>query len=236
MEQFFDVLDDAIQDGTPFIYLLDSIDILTCEADQQKFAEAKQARRKGREISGSYGVHKAKVISNNLRSVVSRLQDTGSILIIINQSRDAIGGYGSGKTRSGGRAPVFYSSVTMWSSVAKKLKRVVKGKPRSIGTLCKIHIERSRVTANETTVLVPIYRTYGLDDVGSIVDYLIEEKHWSKSGIGINAKEFAQKLGREELVRWIEEEQKEQELRKIVAGVWQDIEEQCIVKRRRRYQ
>ncbi len=236
VEQFFDVLDDAIQYGRPFIYLLDSIDVLTCEADQQKFAEAKQARRKGKEISGSYGVQKAKVISNNLRGVVSHLQETGSILIIINQSRDSIGGYGSGKTRSGGRAPVFYSSVTMWSSVYKRLKRTVKGKPRSIGTLCKIHIERNRVTANETTVLIPIYRTYGIDDVGSMVDYLVEEKHWSRSGVGINAKDFAQKLGREELIHWIEEKQKEQELKGIVADVWQEIENQCQVNRKCRYE
>lgn len=240
IEEFFWNLDDALNNSgevKPCIYILDSMDVLSTEDEEEKFEERKDASRNGRQVSGSYGVSKAKANSAGIRRIIPRLRETGSILIIISQTRDNIG-FGAQfnpKTRSGGHALRFYACLELWSSVQERITKVVRGVKRQLGILCKIQVKKNRLTGKERTINIPIYHSYGMDDVGSMVDWLIEEKHWSKHGANLTAPEFDWKGGRDKLLDWIETEHKEQELKSIVARVWNEIETACEVKRQRRY-
>lgn len=238
VEVFYDNLDDAFRAEKPFIYVLDSMDSLSSEDEQDKFAEQKAARRKGKDAAGSYGDGKAKKNSSNLRQAVHRLKETGSILIIIAQTRDNLG-FGAQfnpKTRSGGRALRFYATEELWFSIKEGIKKTVHGKPRKIGTVLQIQVKKNRQTGREPTVEVPFYPSFGFDDVGSCVDFLIEEKRWNKEGTAYNAAELSLHGSEESLVKQIEEQGKETELRLLVAEVWQEIEEACGIERKRRYE
>ncbi len=241
IEEFYYHVDDAIREGKPFIYILDSMDALSSEAEGEKFEQHKRAYRKGKEAPGSYGDGKAKVNSSNLRKLLSPLRDSGSILIIINQTRDNLGFGFEKKTRSGGHALRFYACIELWSSVEKKLKKRIKGKDRQLGALCKVQVKKNRITGRERTVSVPIFFSTGIDDVGSCVDYLIDEGDWeqSKKGRGevIEAGGLGPvlKMSRSKLISHIEDEEMEDDLRALVGTAWGEVEKACEVKRKKRY-
>jgi RecA/RadA recombinase len=239
-------LDDAAKKKTPFIYVQDSMDVLDEEADIETFESRKDAHRKGTKAKGSYGMAKAKTNSMGIRRVLSHLRKTGSILIIISQTRDKVqsfGGVPGAKSRAGGHALKFYASTEIWFSVKKTLTKTIKGKSRQLGILSKVKVQRSRITGKSKTVDVPIYHSQGVDDVGACVDYLVEERHWKKTGgeenmdAGkITAPEFSTvALPREKLIQTIEGENREQELRSLVRSVWNEIESACEIKRKSRY-
>lgn len=238
VEQFYFHLDDAFTAGKPFIYVLDSMDSLSTEEEGEKFAERKKAARKGREVSGSYGTAKAKANSAGIRRSIPRLRETGSILIVISQTRDNIG-FGAmfnPKTRSGGHALRFYATLELWSSVKGRLKKTVRGKERQTGIVSHVQVKKNRLTGRERSVELPIYHSRGIDDVGSCVDWLITEGHWNKDKGGIvHAPEFRYKGSVESLIRKVEEAGRENELRLLVAEVWQEIEDACEVERKPRY-
>lgn len=238
IEDFYDHMDDLFNAGQPFIEVLDSEDCLGSEAALAKFAEQKNARRKGKETTGSYGDGKAKVHSSTLRTFPGKLRKTDSMLIIISQTRDNIG-FGAQfepKTRSGGHALSFYATIEMWSSIRNKIKKPIKSTQRQIGINSRVKVKRSRFTGKERSVEVPIYWSSGVDDVGSCIDYLLKEGHWKKGKEGIDAEEFDFKGPAEKLIEHIEEGNKERELRLLVSEVWNSIEELCTVPRKQKYE
>lgn len=237
IEEFYYHVDDAIRKNRPFIYILDSMDSLSSKDEADKFDEAKSAYRKGKDAAGSYGVSKAKENSMKLRRILTPLRKTGSILIIINQTRDKIGGFGfEKKTRSGGHALRFYATIEMWSSVRSRISKTIKGKKRQLGVKCKIEVKKNRITGKERIIYISIYHSFGIDDIGSCVDYLIEEEAWEQRGKIIKAKEFDFKSTKENLIRHIEENELEMDLREIVSDVWNEIEDACTVKRKKKYE
>lgn len=236
IEDFFYNLDDAFNQETPFIYVLDSQDSLTSDSEKEKFSEEKKAYRKGKEIAGSYGDGKAKQYSKNLRQCLHKLQKSNSILIIINQTRDNIG-FGAQfnpKIRSGGHALAFYATLQIWLSCKKNLTKTVKNDKEQIGIMSHIKIKRNRLTGKKREVDIPIYWSTGIDDIGSCIEYLISKDHWKKVK-GITAPEFDFTGSFEKLVEKIESENLEKKLKKLVSNVWKGIDDQCEIPRKKRY-
>jgi len=236
IEDFYYHLDDAVEHDQPFIYILDSMDALSSQSEGEKFDEQKSAHRKGKTTTGSYGDGKAKKNSSGIRKALSGLRRTNSILIVLNQTRDNIGFGFEKKTRSGGHALRFYATLEMWSSVRGKIKKTVKGKARQIGMRCKVQIKKNRLNGKEREIEIPIYHSYGIDDIGSCIEYLIDEGHWDKRGAIIKAPEFDFKGKPDTLIKHIEDTGAINDLRDLVAEVWDDIEDKCSIKRKKRYE
>ncbi len=239
IEEFYYNVKDAIGDGRPFIYILDSMDSLTSQSEEEKFDKNMKAYRAGKERKGTMTDGKAKVNSTMLRKVIGRpLEQSGSILIIINQTRDRMNAlpFQSKKTRSGGHALHFYATVEMWSSVAGRITKTIKGKKRQLGVNCRIQIKKNRISGREREVTIPIYHSYGIDDIGSCVDYLVQEEHWKKRKGRIVANDFDMIATKEKLVRYIENKNMEKDLKSIVSDVWNEIEDACVIKRKPKYE
>jgi len=239
IEDFYFHVDDAIKVGKPFIYILDSMDSLTSTAESDKFDSNKKASRAGKDSKGSYGDGKAKVNSSMLRRVIGeKLKKTGSILIVINQTRAKLNAmpFESSKTYSGGYALKFYACLQIISSVAGQITKVVKGKKRQIGTNCKIRVKKNRVTGRDRSVIIPIYHSFGIDDIGSCVDYMLDEGDWTKKANEINAKGLGIKGSRNKIIKLIEQQGLEKDLRELVGDVWTEIEEACVLIREKRYE
>ena len=237
-ENFYYKVDDFIRDGRPFIFIEDSMDALTTDEEGKKFRKVKKASQEGEESTGSYGTSKAKAHSAGLRQILSGLRKTGSILILISQTRDRIG-FGAKydpKTRSGGRALTFYAALELWSSIVGQIKRTVMGKPRQLGITARIKVKKNRLNGKLREVDIPILWSAGIDDTGSCVGYLIEEGHWKEGEKGeVEAHEFQWNGSKEKLIQKIEAEGLEKELRAIVGETWAEIEAACAVKRKARY-
>lgn len=226
----------AKETGVPFIYVLDSMDGLSSEAEADKFDEQKKAYEAGKETAGSYGDGKAKKNSSGIRQLLKGLRDTGSILIIISQTRDNLGFGHKKKTRSGGNAPTFYATLELWASNMGKHQKQVRGKKRTIGGQSKVKIEKNRITGELHEVLMDIYPSYGIDDIGSCIDYLVSEKWWSKSGNTINADEFDMKCSRDKLIRHIEDENLHRKLKLVTGRCWKEIGDEKKLVRRKKYE
>lgn len=253
IEEFFYHIDDALDEGRPFIYILDSMDGLSSDSEVDKFQEQKIAHQRGKQISGSYGDGKAKKNSAGIRQVLSGLKKTGSILIIISQTRDNIG-FGAQfnpKTRSGGHALRFYATLELWSSIKGKINKTVRGEQTPVGINCQVKVKKNRLTGRERDIVIPIYYSTGFDDTGSCVQFLIENKHWKKVGKSgeevneengkkksgvIDAKEFDYSGNEEGLIKHIEETGQELELKLLVSTVWDEIEAESEVIRKKRYE
>lgn len=249
VEDFYDNLDAADKVGKPFIYILDSMDALTSEDEESHVVKKKKATDEEGKSKGSYGTSRAKLNSSRLRVVANQLlRRTGSILVIISQTRDNIG-FGAQynkKTFSGGRALTFYAHLIIWTSVMEKIKKHVAGKDRIIGIGVKAEVKKNRLTGRTRSVEFPILYSHGIDDTGSMVDWLIDEKVWKKSketlgdekkerGNGqYNTGEFGSGTV-EKLIQKIESEGRERELKGIVTAAWNEIEAACEVERKARY-
>lgn len=238
IEEFYYHLDDAVKrarkDGVPFLYVLDSMDSLSSEFEQDKFDQQKKASRLGKDSTGSMGDGKAKKNSEGLRRALRGLRDTNSILIVISQTRDNLGFGFSSKTRSGGHSLRFYASVEIWTSVSSKIKKTVCGKSRGIGVHIKAEVKKNRITGETHNIGLDIYPTYGIDDIGSNIDYLLSEGWWRKTGLKISAVEFKVALSRDKLIEYVEKRNLQRTLQKIVAKCWKNIAHSCALTNRRK--
>lgn len=247
VEQFDFFLDDAKKEarkGRPFIYVLDSMDAIESDPEIKKFEAAKTAYKTGKKAPGDYGMQKAKANSQLMRRCIKAVRPD-SIVIVISQTRDNVAPAGTPphllkfqekKTRGGGRALKFYATLEMWSSVAGTVKKTVRERNMKVGVISQVQVKKNRITGNDRTVKIPILNSYGMDDIGSCIDYLLEWNHWKKGKGGINAEEFDFKGNREKVIRHIESIDGERELRKIVGRVWNEVEEELKSKRKAKYQ
>jgi len=239
IEDFYYNLDDAFADGRPFIYLLDSMDSLDSKYSEKKFQEGKKATRGGKVAKGDYGDGKAKINSTRIKKVVNQLTASGSILIVLSQTRDNInaGMFEEQQTHAGGKALKFYSTVQLWSSVGKKEKRTVADKDLQVGVTCRVKIKKNRISGKDRTVEFPIYYDTGIDDVGGMIDWLTTYKFWKKAGGCIDpSPDFdCGPLRRADLISHIEDEDLREELEIITEEAWANVEARVAVKRKSKY-
>jgi RecA/RadA recombinase len=237
LEDFYFNVWNALDGGRPFIYVLDSMDSLTSGQELEKFQERKKAREEDKETTGSMTDGKAKINSQNMRLLVGPIYERGSILLVIHQTRHrmGIGATYQPKTRGGGDAPTFYATMEIWTKVVGKITKHVNGKDRQVGNYCEAETKKDRMGGKDRIVTIPILTSSGVDDVGSCVDYLVEEKHWTKGKSGIIAPDLELEGSREKIIRHIETEGLERDVQEIVADVWDEIERQCEVQRKNRY-
>lgn len=237
VEDFYYAIDDALADGRPFVYVLDSMDALTPAKEVEKFTATKKASREGKKESGDYGMAKAKLNSQHLRRLVPKLRDSGSILIIISQTRENIDPMSfETRTRAGGKALKFYATLELWTVIKTTLKKTAHGKPRTIGTLTEVKVKKNRVNGRKHAVTVPILYDYGIDDIGACVDWLVDEGVWKNSNGSIDSKGFAATMKRDKLIRVIEDEDRDRDLRQLVKQAWDEIDQALKPKRKKRYE
>lgn len=245
IESFYYHIHDVIDKGEPFIYVLDSQDALGSTAAAKKFDKQRAASEEGKDAAGSYGDGKAKYHSENLRTILSGIKRTGSILIAIGQTRDNLGMGFNPKTRSGGNAMTFYANLEIWTSIKGQILRTVNGKERQLGVKAGVHVKKNRVvgkSGKDRLVIVPFLHGYGIDDMGSCVGYLIDEQHWLPvEGEGTEKKpiyrapELKCKGSPEGIVKFIEQKGLESVVRDVTGKVWREIEAKCAPQRKPRY-
>jgi hypothetical protein len=162
-------------------------------------------------------------------------------LIVVSQTRDNLGFGFDKKTRSGGKALRFYATLEIWSSIAGTIKKTVRNEELQLGIKCQLEIKKNRLNGKLRSVEIPILHSYGIDDLGSCVDYLVDRKHWSKTKQGIiTAEEFDFEGRKEALIKAIHSEGNGKGkgihlLRSLVGRIWNEIEDACELDRPRRY-
>jgi RecA/RadA recombinase len=239
-EEFYRNMDDVMQiaqeTGRGFLYQLDSQDGLDSEAAEKKFDQQKKASEKGKEAPGSYGDGKAKLHSANMRRVTADLPKVNGILLVTSQTREDPTAMWDSKTYSGGKALRFYATAQIWLAVKEQLFRTVNERKRQVGVQSLFRTKKNRHTGKDRTVEVPIYHSFGIDDVGSCVNYLLDEHHWEEKKSTVLASDFKFEGTFGKLVRHIEENDLQRDLADIVGDVWKEVESKLAIERKSRYE
>jgi len=206
-----------IKDGFAFAYVEDSLDALDTEMEK----------------GGYTGAARAAALSNALRRINKGIKQTSSLLIVVSQTRDNINPLTfTKKRRAGGRSLEFYSSHVLWLAVEKKLKK----SDRIIGVQVKVKVSKNKLTGKVREISFPIYYDYGIDDIGSCVDWLVTEKAWKQGKLKIESTGLRlEPMTRSKLINAIEERELETKLREIVGREWKRIEDSLKLNRKGKY-
>lgn len=244
VEQWYARMLALIEQGEPFVYVLDSLDTLTDASEYEQAAELTRAAAKddsdGLAMPGSYGMAKAKLMSQILRTLKGQLARTKSTLVIISQTRDNINARPgqATKKRAGGKALEFYCSHVVWLTVTKTHKAGKKGAEEIIGRQVEAKVSKNKLTGKIRSVVFDIYYDYGVDDIGSCVDFLIKQGIIKQKGAYLTALclGYDESMYRKDLISAIEENLDQiGRLRELVHQAWLGKEEALALGRKPRF-
>jgi RecA/RadA recombinase len=240
IESFQANIMNVIKEGKPFVYVLDSFDALTSEAEEKRIKTAISPKKKksfdddeDTPTKGSWKTEKAKIVGEILRSICRDLKKVEGLLIIISQTRDDITAKFKKKTRTGGHALKFYSCHEMWLAI---IPPPYKKKNIEIGIDVRAKVTKNKLTGKVRTVSFPIFNDYGVDDIRANVEFLVEENIWKQEKQTILADEFNIKGTIETVCKAIEAQRLEREVQSMVGGVWEAIQEDLKLGRRKKYE
>ena len=159
------------------IYVVDSLDGL-CNADTEereikRAAGIEKAKKEGKSFKddGTYGMQTQKFLSQEFfRTKASKLNDKEALLIFVSQIRDKIDAKAFQKkwTRAGGKALDFYAHTVLILANITKIKK----QDKTIGLVIKAKTDKSKTPRPYRECEFSLYFDYGIDDIGSNLDYL----------------------------------------------------------------
>lgn len=225
VEELFDDIVDAIvkSKGKPFLYVLDSLDALTDEAEKKRDIR-----------EGTYGASKPKQMSQLFRRLTSRVEKSNVCVIIVSQVRDNIGvTFGRKYSRSGGRALDFYASIVLHLAHLGEIKRTIKGVKRTVGVNIRAKCTKNKIGLPFRECEFPILFSYGIEDVVANLDWLKANK--KADALGISKKEF-EKLRKRVMSGKLEDSEYrevQEVLSDALATAWREVETSFLPKRRK---
>src|SRR5882672_1882335 len=135
IRDFDTYLDARVKDKSPGIYVLDSMDALSDEAEMD------------REIGkGSFGTDKSRLLSKMFRTKAHKIEQANTGLLIVSQVRENIGFMvGEKYKRSGGKAMDHYNSQIVWLAHIGKIQKTINKVKRTVGIEVKASIKKNKV-------------------------------------------------------------------------------------------
>lgn len=202
----------------PGIYVLDSLDALSDEAEME------------RDIGeGSYGTKKAAKLSELFRTCTRKLEQANVLLFVVSQVRENINAmFGEKYRRSGGKALDFYSTIVVWLAHLKTLKRSIKNVERPYGIMVGVKVKKNKVSMPHRECSFPFIFGYGIDDLKASCEWLKAVGRLEGLGLGdIDINKFIDKLSDEEYFDY------QQKAAELVKKVWAEIEENFLPTRKK---
>lgn len=162
--------------GKKGIYVLDSLDGLSNEDTEKRAEDRYKQAESGKEIKekGTFGMKTPKFLSSEFfKTKTAKFDETDAMFVVVSQVRDNIDPMSMKKqTRSGGKALDFYCHSVLWLAGVTKISVVVEGEKKTIGGVVKARLDKSKTPRPFREVMYSFYHDYGIDDIGSSIDYL----------------------------------------------------------------
>ena len=212
VRDFTKYLNDCIKIKSPGMYVIDSLDALSDEGELERDVGEK-----------TYGMAKAKLLSEFFRKTVSKIEQSRVLLLIISQVRDNIGVmFGEKYKRAGGKALDFYASQCLWLAKVEVNRQTINKVKRPYSITIKAKAKKNKVGLPLRECEYDFRFGYGVEDAEASIKWLKEVGRSEEAGIAPSAvKDYIAGLGGMTLAEYDEERQK---LRKAVKSVWGEIE------------
>jgi recombination protein RecA len=155
-------VEKQIKADAPGIYVLDSLDALSDEAELERdIGEA------------SYGGNKAKKTSELFRRLTPRIEASKVLFLVVSQVRDNIGAmFGEKHKRSGGKALDFYATQIVWLAHLGQLTRTVSKVKRPYGIEVSANIKKNKISMPFRKAEFEFHFGYGIEDLVSNYNWL----------------------------------------------------------------
>jgi recombination protein RecA len=222
VEDVFSELEKSLdKPGEIGLFVVDSLDALTVKAEQdRKFGDA------------TYGTEKARQLSELFRRLVRKLGHRKTTVLIVSQLRDKIGvTFGKQSQRAGGRSLDFYASQVIWLAHLKRLTATKKKATRAIGVKIRAKCEKNKVGPPFRECEFPILFNFGIEDLTSGVNFLVEEGTYRK--VFGTRKEALSTITRISKLDDGEYSDIWDEVKTAVVESWKEIEDRFIPQRRK---
>lgn len=129
----------------------------------------------------SFGLTRAKMISLAFRKYLQPIANANLALIFVDQSRINVGvSFGPSEVVSGGKALQFYSSVRVHMSTSGKIK---SSKDVIVGAKFGFEVVKNKIAAPFRRGEINLLFDYGIDDVGTNLEWLKENASDAKSSL-----------------------------------------------------
>lgn len=167
---------ESLNDDEFGIYVLDSLDALTSDEQDKRAEETIEAVEKGKEKKGSYGMGKAKYLSQEFFPQLCKvIEDKNILLIIVSQIRDNTDMFSYEKySVNGGKAFDFYCYMTFWLQTMKKYTYSEGDKEVILGGTNLLKVTKGKVPRPYRKCMYTYYFARGIDEVETGVDYLFD--------------------------------------------------------------
>ncbi|MCP4336623.1 MAG: hypothetical protein GY679_02100 [Mycoplasma sp.] len=224
------------------IYIVDSLDgVIAIEAKERtdEFIEKDKEQE-----DGSFSLEKYKFLKQSFYPrVAEQLEEKPNcILIIVSQLTTNIGAnkYEKQNKVTGGKASEFFAhSMTFLKTVEKEeIEDKDAGKTIPISSKVKIKTEKLKAPRPYRDCFYNVIFEHGIDEVGDNLKFLFnlhtptgKTKGLKKLNMEFDGQEFK---GLEELVHYIEDNNKEEELKKMVIDKWEKIERKASETKKRK--
>lgn len=177
-EDALEIAEKLISTGEVAFLVIDSVSALVPEAELQ-----------GEMGDASIGMQ-ARLMSQACRKLVNVLEETGTVLFLINQLREKVGVvFGNPEVTSGGKAIPFYASVRMRISISER-------KPAEGYVKVKLKLDKSKVSAPFQEVEFINYFDKGIVPEESLLDAAVDSGVLRKAGAYIQSLETNSETGK----------------------------------------
>jgi recombination protein RecA len=202
--------------GCPGIYVLDSLDALSDAAEMDREVGA-----------ATFGMAKAKLLSEFFRKSANTIENTKTLLLIVSQVRENIGVmFGEKYRRAGGKALDFYASQIVWLAKIETLKRTISKVERPYGVAIKAKVKKNKVGLAFREADFEFLFGYGVEDTFASIN-------WLKKVGRITPAEAKEHLDRIAFMDGEDYRAEQANLAETVKTAWAEIETTFLPKRRK---
>lgn len=192
-EQALEIVETLVRSGALDVIVIDSVAALVPRAEIEG------------EMGDSHMGLQARLMSQALRKLTGVVSKSNTCVIFINQIREKIGVmFGNPETTTGGRALKFYTSIRL---DIRRIATIKEGQD-VVGNRTKVKVVKNKMAPPFREAEFDIMYSQGISQIGDVLDQAVNFNLIQKSGTWFSYGETRLGQGRENVKRYLKEDEK----------------------------
>jgi recombination protein RecA len=192
-EQALEIVETLVRSGAMDVIVIDSVAALVPRAEIEG------------EMGDSHMGLQARLMSQALRKLTGTVSKSNTCVVFINQVREKIGVmFGNPETTTGGRALKFYTSIRL---DIRRIATIKEGQD-VVGNRTRVKVVKNKMAPPFREAEFDIMYSKGISQIGDVLDQSVNHNLVLKSGTWFSYGETRLGQGRENVKRYLQEDDK----------------------------